>query len=170
MRLLFVALLMAATLSCAKADRVPTKRATLHRTGGTTLELVPQGEQLPFCLVYSVSRSGLTRQLTMSPTNESFECTSNRPIGGHTYKIPMSEGPVRLYVLFTSQRVNAASVSQQMLEAPQRQNLSILDFRLPGQATLESFDFSPEEDVEPALGILLDGTGLSSTADAGAAP
>lgn len=130
-------------------------RASLTRTGGTTFEIVPAAGQHPFCLAFTVSRSGLTRQLTMSPSNQSFDCPAGKSVGQHAYRVPLNEGPVRVYVLFTSQAVNAASVSQQLLDAADRQNVSVMNMRLPGAATLEVLDFAPTEDVAPEVGALL---------------
>jgi hypothetical protein len=130
-------------------------RAEARRTGGTTFELVPAPGQHPYCLAFTVSRSGLTRQLTMSSKNLSFECPAGRPVGQHAFKVPLGEGPVRVYVLFTSQPVNAASVSQQLLDAPDRQAVSVMHLRLPGAATLEALDFAPDEDVAPEVGGLV---------------
>lgn len=147
--------LLGGLLCSACSTPAPTPvapRASLSRTGGTTFELLPAAGQHPFCLAYTVSKSGLTRQLTMSPSNQSFECPAGKPVGQHAYRVPLNEGPVRVYVLFTSQAVNAASVSQQLLDATDRQRLSVMSLRLPGAATLEALDFSPIEDVAPEVG------------------
>ncbi|MFT3706602.1 MAG: hypothetical protein QM817_02940 [Archangium sp.] len=154
---------LAVTLAACDDKPAPTKRATLNRTGGTTFEIVPSPGQQPFCLAYTVSRSGLTRQLTMSRSNQSFECTAGKPLGKHAFKVPLNEGPVRVYIFFTSQAVNAASVSQQLLDAPDRQALQVMNMRLPGVAVLEALDFTPEEDVAAEVGEVL------GAVDAGAA-
>ena len=104
----------------------------------------------------------------MSRSNQSYECSAGRPLGGHAYKVPLNEGPVRVYVFFTSQPVNAASVSQQLIDAPDRQALSIMNMRLPGQAHLEVLDFAPEEDVAPEVGGMIEPDGgLQTPADGG---
>jgi hypothetical protein len=146
--------------ACAQPNSEgPPKRATLSRTGGTTFELSPAEGQYPYCLVYTVTKAGLTRQLTMSRRNESFECPQGRSVGGHAYRVPLDEGPVKVYVLFTSQAVSAASVSQQLLEQKNRQRLSVMDMRLPGTATLEVLEFVPEGDVSATMGEILKGAG-----------
>lgn len=169
MRLALVLLCGLCLTACEEKSSAPSKRATLHRTGGTTFEIVPSPGQLPHCLAYTVSKSGLTRQLTMSRSNQSFECTAGKPIGAHAYKVPLNEGPVRVYVFFTSQPVHAASVSQQILDAPDRQALSVMNMRLPGQAALEVLDFTPEEDVAAEEGAVLGAVdaGTSAGTDAG---
>lgn len=150
---LTIALLLIA--ACSKPETTPVRRASLNRTGGTTFEILPAEGQQPYCLAYSVNRAGLTRLLTMSQTNQSFECAANRPLGGHAFKTPFNEGPVRVYVFFSSQRLNAGSVSEELLEAPDRQALSVMSMRLHGNVALEALDFAPEEDVAPSLGRLI---------------
>jgi hypothetical protein len=142
--------------ACAQPTKPEApRRATLYRTGGTTFEIAPTEGQHPYCLVYTVSKTGLTRLLTMSRRNESFECAAGRPIGGHAYRVPLEEGPVKVYTLFTTQAVSAASVSQQLLDQKNRLQLSVMDMRLPGAAALESLDFSPVPDEAATLGEML---------------
>ena len=156
MRSLLVVGLLMATAACEKpSSATSNKRASIARTGGTTFEIIPAEGQYGYCLAYTVSRSGLTRQLTMSRSNQSYECAAGRPIGGHPYKMPLNEGPVRVFVFFTSQPVNAASVSQQILDATDRQALTLMNMRLPGQAHLEVLEFTPEEDIAPQVGTLV---------------
>jgi len=137
---------------CTAPPTAPLHRVELRRTGGTTFELVPAAGQHPYCLAYTVTKSGLTRQLTMSAKNQSFECPASQPVGRHGYKVPLEDGPVKVLVLFTSQVVNAGSVSQQLVEASNRQALSGLSLRLPGAATLETVDFTPEQDQAAEVG------------------
>ena len=167
MRSLVIAGLLFATVGCEKPQSGPVRRAAISRTGGTTFEIIPSEGQYGYCLAYTVSRSGLTRQLTMSRNNQSYECAGGRPLGGHAYKMPLNEGPVRIYLFFTSQPVNAASVSQQILDATDRQGLSLMNMRLPGQAHLEVLDFTPEEDVAALVGTLVEAdAGMVSAAPA----
>ncbi len=141
--------------ACSKPAEAPARRASLNRTGGTTFEILPAEGQQPYCLAYTVNRSGLTRLLTMSHTNQSFECAANRPIGGHAFKTPLNEGPVRVYLFFSSQKINAGSVSEQLLESADRQALSVMSMRLPGNVSLEALDFTPEQDIAPSMGEVL---------------
>ena len=160
MRLLLVAgLILTAVAGCRKAAPAVPDRATLNRVGGAAFELLPAEGQHPYCLVYTVARSGLTRQLTMSATNQSFECPAGRPVGGRPFKVPLNEGPVRIYAFFTSQSVNAASISQQILDAPNRQALTVMSMRIPGQGALDAIDFTPEEEVTPQVGGLVETVG-----------
>lgn len=133
----------------------PPSRMLLNRMGGSTFQLVPTENQLPYCLAYTVSRSGLTRQLTMSEANQSFPCSAGKPLGGRTYRVPLNEGPVHVLVFFSSQPIAAASLSQQLLDLPDRQKVSVMDLRLPGKATLELIDYTPEADAPVDVGAVV---------------
>jgi hypothetical protein len=160
--------MLVALAACKPSNTERPRRVLLHRTGGTTFELKPEEGQHPYCLAYTVSKRGLTRQLTMSKNNESFECPAGRAIGLRSFKVPLGEGPVKVYVLFTSQKVNAGSVAQQLLDITDRQQINVMDLRLPGVANLDSVDFVPEEDVAPTVGGEL-GVDAGAAPDAGAA-
>lgn len=160
-------------LGCTeKTAPTPMKRVTLERTGGTTFRLVPGEGQLPYCLAYTVNMTGLTRQLTMSKLNESFECKAGQPIGKHPFRVPFDEGSVKVHVIFTSQPVNAGSVSEQIMEADNRQALKVMNMRLPGNAAIETLDFLPEEDTPPTMGGVVepDGGVMVDAGEAAAAP
>lgn len=156
MRFVLSLALVTLVSACSK-PAAPAKRVALNRTNGTTFELVPSEGQGQYCLAYTVSTSGLVRQLTMSKTNMSFECPAGRNIGRHPFRVPLNEGPVKVYVLFTSQPVNAGSVSQQIIDADNRQALSAMNLRLPGSASLETLDFVPTEDVVAEVGGVIGG-------------
>ncbi len=137
--------------ACSKSS-APTavKRATLRPAAGTSFELVPEPNQLPFCQVYTVSSKGVIRQLTMSADNTSFDCPAGEPIGHHTFRVPAGEAGVKILVLFTSQSVSATSVSAQLLEVRHAATMTAIDLRLPGQATLETIEFTaPSEAPTP---------------------
>ncbi|MFT3842334.1 MAG: hypothetical protein QM723_35415 [Myxococcaceae bacterium] len=161
MRGLVPALLLFA-VAC-KEPAAPAERVKLNRLSGTSFELVPGESKLPYCLAYTVANNGTIRQLTMSKDNLSFHCNAGKPIGGHPYKVPLEEGPVKVHVLQTSQRVSAASVARQILELSAAQSLHPLNLRLPGEAALVTMDFAPEADVAPMEGEVV-------TLDAGASP
>jgi len=145
--------------ACTPAPAPSAPRFRVQRTGGALFELIPAEAQLPYCLAYSVSASGVTRQLTMSKQNVSPECPAGRPIGGHVYRAPLNEGPVVVHVFFTSQPVNAASLTQQILDAENRQKLSVMNMRIPGNATLETVEFVPAEEPTPEVGALVERDG-----------
>jgi hypothetical protein len=167
--LLATALLALVSACNQLAPTSPVKRVTLERTGGTTFRLVTAPGQLPYCLAYTVSGAGLTRQLTMSRLNQSFECAGGQPIGKHPFRVPLDEGPVKIHVIFTSQPVNAGSVSQQIMEAENRQALHVMSMRLPGNAFIETLEFVPEEDTPAEVGgLVTQDAGTPAEGDAGA--
>lgn len=144
-----------ALVSCTQSGDATKTRADVRRTGGTTFELVPAGGQLPYCLAFTHSKKGITRQLTMSSQNLAFECPAGKPVGGRAFKVPVEEGPVKLHVLFTSDRIDATGVAEQLLDQSDLKTVSVMDLRLPGRATLETLDFTPEADLAPAEGQVL---------------
>jgi hypothetical protein len=151
MRAAWAALGVAFLVACESKPGPPERRAVLKVTGPATFELLPTRGQDGFCLAYTLSKTGTLRLLTMSEANQSFECPAEEPIGGAPFRVPPEEGPVRVFVLFTSQSVSAASVSEQLLEVSRRPTVSALDLRLPGRASLEVLDFAPasEGDAGP---------------------
>lgn len=167
--LALLAALIACNCSTPPATKAPEKRVSLRRVSGTSIELIPAEGQAPYCLAYTVAKNGPIRQLTMSEKNLSFSCPPGIPIGKRLFKIPAGEGPVKVYVFFTSLPVQAGSLSQQILEAPNAHALQIMNMRLPGQATLESLDFAPEEDEAALVGGLL-GDGAGAGAATGTEP
>ncbi len=147
------AFITALALGLACTERAPAPRpprVALERTGGASFRLIPAEGQLPHCLAYTVSRAGLTRQLTMSPRNEAFECPGGAAVGGGSFRVPAAEGPVKVHVVFTSQPVSAATVTEQLLEAGDRQRLDAMNLRLPGRAAVETLDFQPTADKTQA--------------------
>jgi hypothetical protein len=139
-------------LSCQSVSKGPPERVRLNKTGAATFELIPQAQQLPYCLVYSVADTEVIRQLTMNSQNTSFECPSQIPVGRRPFKSVLKEGPVTIYVVQTSEVVRASVVTQQLVEAPRRQAITAMDLRLPGQVTLERLRFVPEEEPSSTEG------------------
>jgi hypothetical protein len=154
-------------VSCADEKKSDSQaRVTLRKVTGTSFELVPSDKQLPNCLVFTISANGVIRQLTMSRDNVSYSCPAGRPIGGHSYRVPLDEGTVKVHVLFSSQRVNAASIAQQLLDLRDRAQIASIDLRLPGQAAIETIPFTPEAEAAPPMGGLVGTDGVLAT-DAG---
>jgi hypothetical protein len=157
--------------ACTKdSGEAPAQRAAARRTGGTTFELIPSAGQLPYCLAFTQSSKGVTRQLTMSSANTSFDCKGGKPVGGRAFKVPTEEGAVKMYVLFSSEPINAASVAQQLVEHKDLSSLSVMDLRLPGRAALEVLEFAPEADAAPAEGQVLGGVPEGERPRSSAAP
>ncbi len=162
-----LALLCVAVLACSKPAEPLPKRATLKAVTGSTFELIPAAEQWPFCLAYTVSAKGVIRQLTMSAENTSFNCVAGQPIGLHAYRVPASEPSVKVLVLFTSQSVNAGSVSQQLIELKTPASITAMELRLPGQAALEVLDFTASPEVPAEEGAVLTPDSTATALDGG---
>ncbi len=145
--------LLAACADEKKAE--PAARVTLRRVTGTTFELLPADNQQLHCLAFTISGNGVIRQLTMSRENVSFACPAGKPVGGHPFRVPIEEGTVKVHVLFSSQRLNAATVAQQLLDLRERPKISSMDLRLPGDAAIETIAFTPEVEPAPVMGALL---------------
>lgn len=156
-RFIPAALVFLAFIGC-ESSRASVSRAALVRQGPALFQVMPAAEQHQYCSIFTVSEAGVTRQLTMAPDNLAFECPVGRAVGLRTWRAPAEEGPVRVLVFFTSQRVNAATIAQQLLELRDPRRASLLDMRLPGTAALETLEFTPLPDspVDEG-GIISDG-------------
>jgi hypothetical protein len=156
-------------LACTddKSKGGPPARAQLRKVSGSTIEIVPTEGQLPYCLVYTVSRKGIIRQLTMTRENRSIKCDSGKPIANTSFRVPTQEGPVKVYIFFSDQRVQAGSVAQQLMDIQNKERMTAMDFRLPGQAFVEMLEFTPEEGGTPIVGeVVTPGEGEPGTASA----
>jgi hypothetical protein len=144
-------------------------RAQIRKVSGSTMEVVPTDGQLPYCLIYTVSQKGIIRQLTMTRENRSIKCPSGRPIANTSFRVPAQEGPVKVYIVFSDQRVQAGSVGEQLFELQGRDRVLGMDFRLPGQATVEMLEFIPEEGGAPVTGGMVGAGGEMAEGATGAA-
>jgi hypothetical protein len=135
-----------------KSKSGPPARAQLRKVSGSTIEIVPTEGQLPYCLVYTVSQKGIIRQLTMTRENRSIKCDAGKPVANASFRVPTQEGPVKVYIFFSDQRIQAGSVAQQLVDIQGRERMTAMDFRLPGQAFVEMLEFTPEEGGTPVVG------------------
>jgi hypothetical protein len=142
-------------------------RAQVRKVSGATIEIVPAEGQLPYCLVYTVSQKGIIRQLTMTRENRSIKCEAGKPIANTSFRVPMEEGPVKVYILFSDQRVQAGSIAQQIMDKQNQDRMTAMDFRLPGQAFLERLEFTPEEGGTPVTGGVVEPNGTVEPGAAG---
>lgn len=144
-RLLLVApALLLHLLACAPSRQEPSARAELRRAGPRTIEVVPAAGQPPFCLVFTTSEKGVTRQLTMTFEDMSVPCEAGTPIGGVPYKIPAAEGKVRVHVLFSDRPLKASTMAQQISDlASTNPQFSAIDLRAPGQLLTQTLEFTP---------------------------
>jgi hypothetical protein len=120
-------------------------RIELRKVGGGLVELVPLPGTLPNCLAFSISESGVVRQLTMNPENTSLECAAGQPMGGERFRIPAREGKVRIYALFSDQKLEAQPIADQIHEFARKPDLTVLDLRAPGRILTDTVEFVPEK-------------------------
>jgi hypothetical protein len=135
-----------------KSKSGPPARSQLRKVSGSAIEIVPTEGQLPYCLVYTVSQKGVIRQLTMTRENRSIKCAAGKPIANASFRVPTQEGPVKVYIFFSDQRIQAGSVAQQIMDVQNKERMTAMDFRLPGQAFVEMLEFTPEEGGTPIIG------------------
>jgi hypothetical protein len=156
-------------LACEEQARPAAKRAELRQIGGDRVELVPAAGQLPYCLVFTRSETGVLRQLTMTHENRSVRCNAGEPVGRVSYRIPVEEGAVEAMVFFSDQKLHAGSVSQQLYELPAGQRITPINLRLPGQVFVESLTFRPGRDSEVTVGAVVGPAGQLQPAAPGTA-
>lgn len=142
-------------LAACPEKQPPPRRVELRKLSGTSVRLIPAAGQLPYCLVFTLSATGVIRQLTMDGENLSLDCPGAQPIGGVSYRFPIAEGPVRIYTLFSDRRLNAGTIAPQIVEKAGAPYLNVTDLRLPGRATAEVLEFTPAVEGEPKVGTLV---------------
>lgn len=152
-------LAVAALASCSPKPQPPIQRIEVRRLTGQTVELIPAGGQLPYCLVFTTSERGVTRQLTMTHGNRSVSCEAGKPLGGVKYRIPVEEGTVKIRTFFSDQKLNAASVAQQLIELQGRNDFGAMDLRLPGRVHLDVQTLVPLQDEPGSLGGVVNASG-----------
>jgi hypothetical protein len=162
---------MVVAAGCTQNDKAaPPARAQIRKVSGATMEVVPNEGQFPYCLLFTVSEKGIIRQLTMTRENRSIKCDPGRPIANTSFRVPTQEGKVKVYIIFSDQRIQAGSVAQQLYELRDRPRVTGFDFRLPGQASVESLEFIPEEGGAPVTGGVIGAGGELANGEAGSAP
>ncbi len=137
--------------SLALRRRALARRASQdgERTGRESLELVPVAGTPSYCLVFSIAESGVVRQLTMNADDASTHCEPGKPIGGQPFRIPAHEGKVRIYTIFSDQKLAAPPIAEQVRELGSKRDLSAFDLRAPGRVITDTLEFVPE----PAQGM-----------------
>lgn len=144
----FTALLL--MLGCKNGNLpTPQGRFEIRKISGETVQFVPTASQLPYCLIFTQSKDGTLRQMTMSNENRSVHCPPGQPVMGLTFRIPVSEGPVKVLAFFSDQKLTAASVAQQLLESPDG---SPMDLRAPGTVNAQVIEFTPTREPGPQQG------------------
>jgi hypothetical protein len=136
-----VALLGAALPGCENRAAPAVHRVELREVGDL-VELVPKQGNPPYCLVYSIAERGPIRQLTMNEENESFDCPPGVAIGTTGFRIPKKEGRARIFVIFSDQKLSAATVAEQISDLG-KPSFSALDLRVPGKAVSDVIEYAP---------------------------
>ncbi|MCP3103333.1 hypothetical protein LZ198_31070 [Myxococcus sp. K15C18031901] len=126
-----------------KDDR-PT-RAKIRKTGPATMEVIPQDGQLPYCMLYTVSEKGVIRQLTLTRENRSIRCDADKPVAHTSFRVPVQEGKVKVYIFFSDDRIPAGPVAQQLYDLRANERINAMDLRLPGRVFVETLEFTPED-------------------------
>jgi hypothetical protein len=152
-RVLVVCLGVTSAAACGRSapSAQAPRRMEIRKVTGTTVQFIPAADQLPYCLVYTQSDKGVTRQLTMTSGNTSVPCPAGEPVMGVRFRIPVDEGRVRIQVLFSDQRIQAALLASQLVEMA-KPTFNPMDLRLPGHVVLESLEFEPTEEAAPVVG------------------
>jgi hypothetical protein len=151
-----VALACIAPVGCQSKPPEPPRRAELKRVGASTVQLIPSAGQLPFCLAFSVSQAGVVRQLTMSHENLSMRCDADKPVGNLTFRIPADEGQVKVHVIFSDRKLQAASIAQQIYELHEaHRRITSVDLRAPGKVVEEMLEFEPQAENEATVGAVI---------------
>ncbi len=142
-----------------KAKQEAPQRAEIRSVGGSTVEVLPAAEQLPYCLLYTLSEKGVIRQLTMTRENRSIRCEAGKPIANTSFRIPANEGNVKLYVIFSDERIQAGPIAQQLIDLKNQPRITAMDMRLPGRVFIETLEFTPKEESKPVTGGVVNSTG-----------
>ncbi|MBZ4331195.1 hypothetical protein NR800_18845 [Corallococcus interemptor] len=143
-------------------------RAQVKRTGPATMEIIPVEGQLPYCMLFTMSEKGVIRQLTLTRENRSIRCDPGRPVANTSFRVPVQEGKVRIYIFFSDERVPAGSVAQQLYDLRDRERVTAMDLRLPGRVFVETLEFTPETGEPEQTGGIV-GAGGVVTSDGGTA-
>lgn len=142
----FLANLCAAVLMTACKKASPARpRMEIRPVTGNIVQFIPGADQLPYCLIYTQSDKGVTRQMTMTQSNQSVPCPAGEPVLGLRFRLPGDEGRVKVRVLFSDQRLQAAMLAEQVVEMASPA-FNPMNLRLPGRVLLESLDYLPTEE------------------------
>jgi hypothetical protein len=139
---------------CRKPAPPFAHRLEVRAVTGTTVQFIPAPEQLPYCLIYTQTDKGVTRQMTLTQSNQSVPCPAGEPVLGLRFRIPADEGLVHVRVLFSDQRLQAAEVAAQVVDMA-NPAFNPMDLRLPGRVVLDSVDFVPVEESVAVVGAML---------------
>jgi hypothetical protein len=136
---------------CSKPTPAAQHRMEIRTVTGNTVHFIPAPDQLPYCLIYTQSEKGVTRQMTMTQSNHSVPCPGGEPVLGRRFRIPADEGKVQVRVLFSDQRLDASTLASQVVDMASPA-FDPMQLRLPGRVLLDSQEFVPTEELPPVVG------------------
>ncbi len=137
--------------ACKQSTNLPAHRMEIRTVAGNTVQFIPAADQLPYCLIYTQTEKGVLRQMTLPRSNQSVQCPAGEPVLGLRFHMPADEGRVRVQVLFSDQRLQAAALAEQVVEM-NSPGFNPNDLRLPGRVVLETLDYVPTEEVVAVAG------------------
>ena len=139
----WIALVSALSYACKDAAP-PSHRLEVRKVSGEQIELVPVAGAPPHCLVFTISSSGVVRQLTMNAEQTSFDCEPGKRIGDEPFRIPSREGKVRIFAVFSDQKLSAGPIAEQVNDLGGKPGFTGLDLRAPGHVVTDIVEFVPE--------------------------
>ena len=142
--LAWLGLAVALGLRCKDAPQAPLHKIEVRKTSGDQVELVPLAGVPRNCLVFTISASGVARQLTMNAEQTSFDCEAGKRIGNESFRIPAREGKVRIFAVFSDQKLAAPPLAEQVNELGGQPGFTGLDLRAPGHLVTDLVEFVPE--------------------------
>ncbi len=154
-RMICGALLLTWISACSEKMARTERRAAIRKVSGEVIEIVPTLDQFPYCLVFTTAGNGVIRQLTIRRDNRSVRCESRAPIGRTTFRIPADEGPVKIHIFFSDQRLDASSVATQIAESVGTPDFNPVNFRLPGRVYVETLEYVPAAEPQPTVGTVV---------------
>jgi hypothetical protein len=154
-RMICGALLVTWISACSEKKAPTVRRAEIRKVSGEVIEIVPTPDQFPYCLVFTTAGNGVIRQLTIRRDNRSVRCEARAPIGRTTYRIPADEGPVKVHIFFSDQRLDASSVASQIAESVGTPDFNPVNFRLPGRVYVQTLEYVPTAEPQPTVGTVV---------------
>jgi hypothetical protein len=151
LRTLTVAVCAAVLAAGCKKPAPTPHRMEIRTVAGNTVQFIPGPDQLPYCLIYTQTGKGVTRQMTLTRSNQSVQCTAGEPVLGLYFRMPADEGRVRVHVLFSDQRLQATALAAQVVEMASP-DFNPMDLRLPGRVVLETLEYVPVEEPAAVVG------------------
>ena len=142
--LVWLALGSALGPSCKDAPLSPSHKIEVRRVAGDQIEIVPLAGTPTNCLVFTISASGVVRQLTMNAEQTSLDCEPGKQIGREPFRIPAREGKVRIFAVFSDQKLAAGPIAEQVNELGGKPGFTGLDLRAPGHVVTDLVEFAPE--------------------------